>query len=138
MNTTRRYIDVRNPSEFASGHIEGSVLVPLNTLSKEAGNWDKREPLTLVCRSGQRAGKARAILSAMRFEDVDVLPGGVARWSSAGKPLIKSDGSKVRSSRLGWVIEGLVILGSLALAATVSAWFLIPAALVGIKLILGK
>ena len=80
----RRYIDVREESEYAEGHIQGAELGPLRRLSIESATWDKRGPLTIVCRSGHRAAKARAMLAAIQFEDVDVLPGGIVRGRSEG------------------------------------------------------
>ena len=134
----RRYIDVREPSEYAAGHIQGAELVPLGTLSKKCAAWDKREPLTIVCRSGHRATKARAMLTAMHFEDVDVLRGGILRWRSEGNPVMTSDGVQASNPRSGWIVEGLVILISLALASFVSPWFLVISAVVGIKLMSGR
>ncbi len=135
---TRRYIDVREPSEYAGGHIQGAELVPLGTLSRKCATWDKREPLTVVCRSGHRATKARAMLTAMHFEDVDVLRGGILRWRSEGNPLVTPDGVQASNPRSHWIVEGLLILTSLILASFVSPWFLVMTALVGIKLISGR
>ena len=136
--STRRFIDVREELEYAAEHIEGTELVPLSTLSKKSATWDKREPLTIVCRSGQRATKARAILVAMHFDDVDVLPGGILWWRSEGKPVVTSNGVQASNPRSGWIVEGLVILVSLALASSVSPWFLAITALAGMKLIFAK
>ena len=136
--SSRKYIDVRQESEYASEHIEGSELVPLGALSKRCATWDKREPLTIVCRSGHRATKARAMLTAMQFQDVDVLPGGIVRWRSEGNPVVGSDGVQASNPRSGWVVQVLVILVSLALASSVSPWFLAVTALAGIKLIFAR
>lgn len=135
---TRRYIDVREPFEYAAGHIQGAELVPLKALSKEAATWDRGTPLTMVCRSGHRAARARDMLVGMHFEDVEVLRGGILRWRSEGNPVITSRGVQVSSPRFGGMLEVLAIVGSLALAFFVSPWFLGLAVLVGIKLMFAR
>ena len=134
----RRWIDVREPSEFASGHIQGSELVPLAILSRECGMWDKRQPLMLVCRSGQRAEKACAVLAAKQFKDVAVLPGGVLRWRAEGKSLTVADGDETANIRWVRVMLGIVILVSLGLAHLVSPWFLVVTGIAGVKLLSGR
>lgn len=65
-------IDVRSEGEFASGHIEGAVSLPLDMV--EAGITllvpDRRKPLVLYCRSGARSGRARRILTGMGYQTV--------------------------------------------------------------------
>lgn len=134
----RRWIDVRQPYEFAEAHIEGSELVPLGALAKECASWDRRQPITLVCRSGQRAERARATLAGMKFEDLNVLPGGVSRWRSEGHPLRSSDGVETRGAGSAWLAEGALILTSFALAWRFSPWFLLVAAVVAVKLVRGR
>lgn len=48
-------IDVREPMEYASGHIAGSLNVPLARLGQAAL---PQEPLVLVCQSGKRSARA--------------------------------------------------------------------------------
>jgi rhodanese-related sulfurtransferase len=84
-------IDVREYSEYASGHIEGSRLVPLGDLSKATSTWDKAEPLTLVCKTGRRAEQARQQLAANGFTALSVLEGGVDAWRAAEKPLVSDE-----------------------------------------------
>ena len=66
-----RIVDVREPGEFAAGHIEGAHNLPL---SKVMGQFDQYKalsrPLILVCRSGNRSGMVTQLLRAKGFEDV--------------------------------------------------------------------
>lgn len=56
-------LDVRTPGEFASGHIAGSVNVPLDSLpSKMAGIKSQNKTIIAVCRSGSRSGMAVTLL----------------------------------------------------------------------------
>lgn len=85
--SARRLIDVRQPGEYAGGHIAGSELVPLKTLVSHCEAWDHAAPIELICKSGMRAGIARDELKRRGFTDLTVLNGGVDAWRSAGKPL---------------------------------------------------
>lgn len=138
----RRFIDVRQPGEFAAGHIEGSELVPLSTLASASSSWDRNQPLTVVCRSGQRAERACAELRVRGFRDVTVLPGGVLRWSADGGRLVVEDGN-VKPQTLGATMStergvrflaGSMILISLALAHWVSPNWLFLTLFVGLNL----
>lgn len=78
-----RTIDVREPSEYQSGHIPGSELVPLGTVASASGSWDKDEPLLLVCRSGNRSTQAATYLARQGFKKLYNLDGGMMSWSGA-------------------------------------------------------
>ncbi|MDP4264598.1 MAG: rhodanese-like domain-containing protein [Bacteroidota bacterium] len=62
-------IDVRTPQEYKSGHIKGSINVPLQGLSKETGKLAKmNKPVITCCLSGGRSSAAKRILSARGIE----------------------------------------------------------------------
>lgn len=69
-------IDVRSPAEWAEGHLPDSTLVPLPELKGRLADiealvgGDKTKPVVVVCRSGARAGQARAILEQHGFQNV--------------------------------------------------------------------
>ena len=63
-------IDVRTPGEFAGGHINGSVNIPLNVLPSKIGSLDKNKALVLCCASGMRSGSACSILKQNGFTEV--------------------------------------------------------------------
>lgn len=124
----RRLVDVRQPGEFAAGFIQGAELVPLGRLSRTCEAWDRRQPITLICRSGHRAEVARRQLCARGFEDVMILPGGIQRWRAAGKPLEKLPQATGVQRLYRWSFRLGLVLACLALAHLVSLWFLaIPA-----------
>lgn len=54
-------IDVREPNEFSSGHIDGSINIPLSKLSE---NVPKLKDKTIItcCASGVRSAMAKKIL----------------------------------------------------------------------------
>lgn len=80
-----RLIDVRETDELSGplGHLEGIEHVPLATLGEAAASWRKDEPLIIVCRSGNRSGKAAAQLEEAGFSRVASLRGGMKEWRTA-------------------------------------------------------
>jgi len=84
-------LDVREPEEFVGelGHIEGSLLVPLDALEhrlpKLAGYVD--QDVVVVCRAGARSASAGAILRRAGFRRVFNLEGGMLAWVGAKLPI---------------------------------------------------
>ena len=78
------YVDVREPSEWAEGHVGGAVHLPLGELDP-ARLPDG--PLVMVCRSGNRSGRAAAALLAAGRSDVTNMAGGMLAWQAAGLPV---------------------------------------------------
>lgn len=63
-------VDVREPDEFAAGHLPGALSVPLSTLPAAiaGGDLPRDRPLTVICARGGRAARAAAILAEAGFE----------------------------------------------------------------------
>jgi SulP family sulfate permease len=80
-------IDVREPEEYARGHVAGCRLLPLRTLIEEASSLPQDRPLVLLCRSGRRSTRGLHMLLDLGFEDVYNLRGGILSWRAAGRPL---------------------------------------------------
>ena len=72
-------LDVRTPDEFAEGHINGAVNLDVQSrdFEKELRKLDREKSYLVYCRTGNRSGKARAIL--MKHGFVDVINGGGLR-----------------------------------------------------------
>jgi rhodanese-related sulfurtransferase len=63
-----RLIDVRTPSEFATGHIPGAVNIPLQQLSSRLTELQPKEmPVVFCCRSGNRSGSATRMVKKASF-----------------------------------------------------------------------
>ncbi len=82
-------IDVRDPGEFASGHLPDAKNIPLGKLAESAAQIEKMKgkPVILCCATGIRSGKAVAEVEKLGIERVVNLEGGVQAWASAGLPL---------------------------------------------------
>lgn len=64
-------IDVRTPTEFASGHIKGAINIPVDQLSKNLQKLqDKNRPIITCCASGMRSASARGILTSKGYTQV--------------------------------------------------------------------
>jgi phage shock protein E len=62
-------VDVRTKGEFNSGHIEGSLNIPLDILSKQVTSLKQlKKPIVTVCLSGIRSGQAKSMLAAAGLE----------------------------------------------------------------------
>lgn len=89
-------IDVREPQEYASGHIVGAVNYPRGVLEMQLGNHplfsSEESPLEamnehtiyLICRSGARSALAAESLAKMGFGKVVSVAGGMVAWEQAG------------------------------------------------------
>lgn len=63
-------VDVRTAAEFKSGHIHGSINLPLQTLSEQLNKLKKDKPVITCCASGMRSASAKSILRNAGFEQV--------------------------------------------------------------------
>jgi rhodanese-related sulfurtransferase len=55
-------LDVRTTTEFKTGHIAGSINIPLEQLSKNISKIKKDKPIITCCASGVRSSIARSVL----------------------------------------------------------------------------
>ena len=61
---------VRTRGEYASGHVKGSVNIPLNDLSSSVNKIKKNVPIITCCASGMRSASAKSTLSSLGFKEV--------------------------------------------------------------------
>jgi rhodanese-related sulfurtransferase len=84
-------LDVREESEFKSGHILNAKWIPLGKLSDRVGELERyrEQPIVVVCRSGNRSSSACALLGKKGFTQAVNLTGGVMAWGKSNLPLEK-------------------------------------------------
>lgn len=81
-------VDVREPAEFAAGHLRDAKNIPLKELPARLGELEKfkTKPVILVCASGVRSAKAAAQLKSAGFDEAYSLNGGLSAWQAQGLP----------------------------------------------------
>jgi rhodanese-related sulfurtransferase len=84
---TVQILDVREPDEWAAGHIPDAVHIPLGSLPTRTGELDQNLPVVVVCRSGVRSLSGADILLKAGFGDAKSMAGGMIDWAAAGQPV---------------------------------------------------
>ena len=77
-------IDVRRPSEYASGHLPGAVNVPLDSLAEAPLTVDPHMPTAVVCAGGYRSSAGCSVLLRRGFDRLMNVVGGTGAWIQAG------------------------------------------------------
>ena len=81
-------IDLRERHEFKAGHIAGSTQISAPDLITRAQQFDKAQPIILVCANGQESMKYAKTLQNQALK-TSYLNGGIAAWRQEGMPLTK-------------------------------------------------
>jgi rhodanese-related sulfurtransferase len=82
-------LDVREPSEYAEGHIPGVTLIPMNTVPNRLSEIPKDKTVIVTCRSGNRSGQVTEFLRQQGYTNVHNMTGGINAWQGAGLPVEK-------------------------------------------------
>lgn len=85
-STSHLLIDVRTAEEFASGHIRGSVNIPVESLQSRLNEVPANQPIVVYCRSGNRSALASDILKQAGYSSIYDL-GGIIDWTAQGFPV---------------------------------------------------
>ncbi|MYV05692.1 MULTISPECIES: rhodanese-like domain-containing protein [Furfurilactobacillus] len=81
-------IDVREPDEYAEGHVDRTVNLPLSTIDQWLPTLSKDSTYTVICRSGRRSSLAIEQMKRRSITGVNV-NGGTLAWQGAGYPVTK-------------------------------------------------
>jgi len=81
-------LDVRTVSEYESGHLEGSINIPVEVLSGRLSELNPDDELLVYCRTGNRSTTAVGILRENDYDHVYHMDGGITAWMSAGFPTV--------------------------------------------------
>ncbi len=84
-------VDVREPAEYAGGHIPNSRHIPLSQIGKRLPELEKFKGRAVIvnCASGNRSSSACIALRQAGFDKVYNLSGGISAWDQAGLPITK-------------------------------------------------
>jgi rhodanese-related sulfurtransferase len=79
-------LDVREPWEFQTAHIEGARLVPMNEVAARVSELDPDADLVVICHLGGRSMQVAMFLEKQGFARVHNLAGGVDAWAKTVDP----------------------------------------------------
>ena len=86
------WLDVRQPDEFAAGHLPGALNVGWEQVASLAATLPHDHPIILYCiHSTHRAPAAAQTLRHLGFAHAVVLDGGLVAWQAGGQTLLASD-----------------------------------------------
>ncbi|MEN3293746.1 MAG: hypothetical protein V7642_2999 [Burkholderiales bacterium] len=74
-------LDVREPWEFQTCHIEGAVPMPMNSVPARIDELEEDAPVVCICHHGGRSMQVAAFLERNGFTQVTNLTGGVHAWA---------------------------------------------------------
>ena len=80
-------VDVRQPEEYAQGHVPGAVLIPLNTVMQRIDQISADKDVIMVCGVGERSAVAAEMAAAMGRSRLYNLEGGTIAWVKQGNPV---------------------------------------------------
>lgn len=91
MTAVTAVIDVRTPAEFAEGHLDGALNIPLESgnFPNEIAQLDPAGTYLVYCRSGNRSATAIGVMEAAGFTDLTDLGGYADAAAATGIPLVK-------------------------------------------------
>lgn len=91
-------LDVREPAEYAGGHVPGAVSLPQADLASRLEEVPRDRPILVVCQSGVRSHRAAQFLAHMGFDHVANVSGGTAAWCAAGNAVAHDGATPLNSS----------------------------------------
>ena len=82
-------LDIREPKEFAEGHITGARNYPASSFSSKISELDKfrTRPVVVVCKIGSASGAVTKTLKKQGFKNVVRLAGGMSEWQASSLPV---------------------------------------------------
>ncbi|MBI5288493.1 MAG: MBL fold metallo-hydrolase [Chloroflexi bacterium] len=80
-------LDVREPDEYAAGHLPGAIHIPLGQLPARHGEVPRDRPIVTYCGHGERAATAVSLLEQAGLAPLANLAGGIEAWETAPLPV---------------------------------------------------
>ena len=81
-------LDVRNATEWASGHLPSALHIPLGYLSERLEDVPSDRPVVVHCQGGGRSAIAASLLHRAGRDNVSNMVGGFQAWMGAGLPVV--------------------------------------------------
>ncbi len=86
-NPETQIVDVRSDTEWASGHIQDAIHIPLGELKARSEELSKNADIVAVCGSGYRSSIAASLLQANGFLKISSMDGGMTAWNERHLPI---------------------------------------------------
>ena len=80
-------VDVREPVEWAHGHTDGSVHIPMSEFVERIEEVPNDQQVLVVCKVGARSARVAGYLVQSGYEAFN-LDGGLLEWQAAGRALV--------------------------------------------------
>jgi len=130
-------LDVRTHPEYASAHVPGARLMPLNELNVEAVLARHRpgEPIYVLCQAGRRASNAIGQFQLAGCDDCVLVEGGTQAWIDAGLPVHRGSSRVLPLMRQVQIVVGSLSAVGAILALALSRWFAIVPLFLGCGLL---
>ena len=80
-------VDVREPSEYKSGHIPDAINIPLRTISRNLSKIPSNHPVILYCSTGYRSSMGVMTLHLLNYDNVKGFPPSLVGWERAGEAI---------------------------------------------------
>ena len=119
-------LDVCTPAEFATAHVPGARLIPLDDLDPAAFQRQRGAeaiPLYVLCQSGARARRAIDRLERAGVHGCVLVEGGTQGWMDAGLPVILGQSNALPLMRQVQITVGLISAAGAVLALAVNPLF---------------
>ena len=82
------FLDVREPWEYDTAHIDGSVLIPMREIPASLQRIENSDQVVVFCHHGMRSLDVAAWLRTQGVEGVRSMAGGIDRWSTEIDPKV--------------------------------------------------
>ena len=79
-------VDVRERHEYAAGHVDGALLIPMGQLPARMQELDRARPVYVICATGNRSLAMTDLLRVAGFNAWSVT-GGTTAWARSGRPV---------------------------------------------------
>lgn len=79
-------LDVREPNEFQYCHIEGAVLMPMQSIPARLNELEEDAAIVCICHHGMRSMQVARFLEQNGFANIINLTGGVHAWAQQVDP----------------------------------------------------
>jgi rhodanese-related sulfurtransferase len=80
-------VDVREPNEWAAGHIAGAAHAPMSRLAEAAAKLPTDRPVVFYCATGMRSARAVTLCKRLGLAHDTHMGGGIAAWAREGLPI---------------------------------------------------